>query len=191
MTERERQVMKKLKEVVDKQRDEIRAKDRELTLKNEDVEAVRSYVLPEQNLFSHCFYLKKTRHKNVSLFAGKVIKVTPYVMCGFTLKFIILCMFNASQMLLNFFQLQQQLNRLMKINHDLRHKITVVEAQGKALIEQKVELEASGQARQQELGNLRQEVVRLKERLKEQGKISAETEEPVGPPSPAQVRECK
>lgn len=41
MTERERQVMKKLKEVVDKQRDEIRAKDRELTLKNEDIEAVR------------------------------------------------------------------------------------------------------------------------------------------------------
>ncbi|XP_043087375.1 RILP-like protein 1 isoform X1 [Puntigrus tetrazona] len=121
MTERERQVMKKLKEVVDKQRDEIRAKDRELTLKNEDVEA-----------------------------------------------------------------LQQQLNRLMKINHDLRHKITVVEAQGKALIEQKVELEASGQARQQELGNLRQEVTRLKERLKDQGKINAETEEPVGPPSPAQ-----
>lgn len=34
--------MKKLKEVVDKQRDEIRAKDRELTLKNEDVEAVRT-----------------------------------------------------------------------------------------------------------------------------------------------------
>jgi hypothetical protein len=26
----------------------------------------------------------------------------------------------------------------MKINHDLRHKISVVEAQGKALIEQKV-----------------------------------------------------
>lgn len=40
MSERERQVMKKLKEVVDKQRDEIRAKDRELGLKNEDVEAV-------------------------------------------------------------------------------------------------------------------------------------------------------
>ncbi|XP_042589160.1 RILP-like protein 1 isoform X1 [Cyprinus carpio] len=120
MTERERQVMKKLKEVVDKQRDEIRAKDRELTLKNEDVEA-----------------------------------------------------------------LQQQLNRLMKINHDLRHKITVVDAQGKALIEQKVELEASGQARQQELGNLLQEVSRLKERLKEQGKMSSEMEEPVGPPSPA------
>lgn len=42
MSERERQVMKKLKEVVDKQRDEIRAKDRELGLKNEDVEAVSS-----------------------------------------------------------------------------------------------------------------------------------------------------
>ncbi|XP_077099780.1 RILP-like protein 1 isoform X3 [Siphateles boraxobius] len=125
MTERERQVMKKLKEVVDKQRDEIRAKDRELTLKNEDVEA-----------------------------------------------------------------LQQQMNRLMKINHDLRHKITVVEAQGKSLIQQKVELEASGQARQQELGKLRQEVTRLKERLKEQGKTSAETQEPVGPPSPAKEALC-
>ncbi|XP_051972548.1 RILP-like protein 1 isoform X3 [Xyrauchen texanus] len=125
MTERERQVMKKLKEVVDRQRDEIRAKDRELTLKNEDIEA-----------------------------------------------------------------LQQQLNRLMKINHDLRHKITVVEAQGKALIEQKVELEAFGQARQQELGNLRQEVSRLKERLKEQGKSSTETEEPAGPPSPAKEALC-
>lgn len=45
MSERERQVMKKLKEVVDKQRDEIRAKDRELGLKNEDVEAVSDIPL--------------------------------------------------------------------------------------------------------------------------------------------------
>ncbi len=50
MTERERLVMKKLKEVVDRQRDEIRAKDRELTLKNEDIEAVKSHVLAEQIL---------------------------------------------------------------------------------------------------------------------------------------------
>ncbi len=50
MTERERLVMKKLKEVVDRQRDEIRAKDRELTLKNEDIEAVKSQVLAEQIL---------------------------------------------------------------------------------------------------------------------------------------------
>ncbi|KAM9455895.1 RILP-like protein 1 isoform 3-T3 [Clarias gariepinus] len=120
MSERERQVMKKLKEVVDKQRDEIRAKDRELTLKNEDIEA-----------------------------------------------------------------LQQQQNRLMKINHDLRHKITVVEAQGKALIEQKVELEAFAQARQQELASLRQEVTRLRERLQGETK-NPETEEPPAPPSPAQ-----
>lgn len=41
MSEKESQVMKKLKDLVDKQRDEIRAKDHELTLKNEDVEAVR------------------------------------------------------------------------------------------------------------------------------------------------------
>lgn len=44
MSERERQVMIKLKEVVDKQRDEIRAKDRELTLKNEDIEAVSDFI---------------------------------------------------------------------------------------------------------------------------------------------------
>lgn len=46
MSERERQVMKRLKEVVDKQRDEIRAKDRELGLKSEDVEAVSVLHLP-------------------------------------------------------------------------------------------------------------------------------------------------
>ncbi|XP_051267774.1 RILP-like protein 1 isoform X6 [Dicentrarchus labrax] len=126
MTERERQVMKKLKEVVDKQRDEIRAKDRELTLKSEDIEA-----------------------------------------------------------------LQQQQSRLMKINHDLRHKISVVEAQGKALIEQKVELEASAQARGQEVTALRQEVTRLRERL--QGDLPAQNPEeaPPQPPSPAEEALCE
>ncbi|XP_022595605.1 RILP-like protein 1 isoform X4 [Seriola dumerili] len=128
MTEREKQVMKKLKEVVDKQRDEIRAKDRELTLKNEDIEA-----------------------------------------------------------------LQQQQSRLMKINHDLRHKISVVEAQGKALIEQKVELEAGAQARGQEVGALRQEVTRLRERL--QGELPAQSrgpeETPPQPPSPAEEALCE
>ncbi|XP_065821342.1 RILP-like protein 1 isoform X4 [Labrus bergylta] len=125
MTEREKQVMKKLKEVVDKQRDEIRAKDRELTLKSEDIEA-----------------------------------------------------------------LQQQQSRLMKINHDLRHKISVVEAQGKALIEQKVELEAGAQTRGQEVGALRQEVQRLRERL--QGDQTAQNPEESlpQPPSPAEEAMC-
>ncbi|XP_065821344.1 RILP-like protein 1 isoform X6 [Labrus bergylta] len=126
MTEREKQVMKKLKEVVDKQRDEIRAKDRELTLKSEDIEA-----------------------------------------------------------------LQQQQSRLMKINHDLRHKISVVEAQGKALIEQKVELEAGAQTRGQEVGALRQEVQRLRERL--QGDQTAQNPEESlpQPPSPAEEALCE
>ncbi|XP_060934005.1 RILP-like protein 1 isoform X2 [Limanda limanda] len=126
MTERERQVMKKLKEVVDKQRDEIRAKDRELTLKNEDIEA-----------------------------------------------------------------LQQQQSRLMKINHDLRHKMSVVEAQGKALIEQKVELEAGAQARGQEVSALRQEVSRLRERL--QGELPDQNPEESSPqpPSPAEEALCE
>ncbi|XP_051907881.1 RILP-like protein 1 isoform X3 [Hippocampus zosterae] len=118
MSERERQVMKKLKEVVDKQRDEIRAKDRQLTLRSEDIEA-----------------------------------------------------------------LQQQQSRLMKINHDLRHKISAVEAQGKALIEQKVELEAGAQSRGQEVGALRQEVARLRERLK--GDVREALPQP---PSPAEAK---
>lgn len=62
-------------------------------------------------------------------------------------------------------QLQQQQNRLMKINHDLRHRITVVEAQGKALIEQKVELEAYLQTKEQEMSNLRAELGKLREKL--------------------------
>uniref|UniRef100_A0A1A8HYD4 RILP-like protein 1 n=1 Tax=Nothobranchius kuhntae TaxID=321403 RepID=A0A1A8HYD4_NOTKU len=121
MTEKEKQVMLRLKEVVDKQRDEIRAKDRELSLKNEDIEA-----------------------------------------------------------------LQQQQSRLMKINHDLRHKISVVEAQGKALIGQKVELEAGAQAQAQEVGALRQEVTRLRERLQ----VEASTQNPEEPPPPSPAEEA-
>ncbi|XP_074493995.1 RILP-like protein 1 isoform X2 [Sebastes fasciatus] len=101
MSEKERQVMNKLKDLVDKQRDEIRAKDHELTLKNEDVEA-----------------------------------------------------------------LQMQQHRLIRINQDLRHRIGVMEAQGKALIQQRAELEAAAQARQQELGALQLEVTRLRKELR-------------------------
>ncbi|XP_078468114.1 RILP-like protein 1 isoform X3 [Lampetra planeri] len=53
-------------------------------------------------------------------------------------------------------QLQQQLSRLIKINNELRHKLAVMEAQGKSLIEQKVELEADLQSREQEIGRLRE-----------------------------------
>ena len=84
-------------------------------------------------------------------------------------------------------QLQQQQSRLMKINHDLRHKISVVEAQGKALIEQKVELEAGAQTRGQEVGALRQEVTRLRERLKGDAPTQDPEQSPPQPPSPAQV----
>ncbi|XP_070759696.1 RILP-like protein 1 isoform X2 [Enoplosus armatus] len=100
-SEKERQVMKKLKDLVDKQKDEIRAKDHELTLKNEDVEA-----------------------------------------------------------------LQMQQHRLIRINQDLRHRIGVMEAQGKALIQQRAELEAAAQAQQQELGVLQLEVTRLRKELR-------------------------
>ncbi|KAF3850785.1 hypothetical protein F7725_012557, partial [Dissostichus mawsoni] len=94
MSEKERQVMNKLKDSVDKQRDELRAKDHELTLKNEDLEA-----------------------------------------------------------------LQTQQHRLIRTNQDLRHRIGLREAQGKALIQQRAGLEAEAQARQQELGALQLESV--------------------------------
>lgn len=42
MTENETQVMKKLKALADKQMDEIRAKEHELTRRREDIEAVSS-----------------------------------------------------------------------------------------------------------------------------------------------------
>ena len=86
-----------------------------------------------------------------------------------------------------FAQLQQQQSRLMKINHDLRHKISVVEAQGKALIEQKVELEASAQARGQEVSALRQEVARFRDRLQGDPPTQNPEEPPPQPPSPAEV----
>lgn len=80
----------------------------------------------------------------------------------------------------------------MKINHDLRHKISVVEAQGKALIGQKVELEAGAQAQAQEVCALRQEVARLRERL--HGEPAAQSPEELlvpQPPSPAEVRDAQ
>lgn len=42
MLEKERQIVKKLQDLVEKQRDEIRAKDHELASRSEDVEAVRA-----------------------------------------------------------------------------------------------------------------------------------------------------
>ncbi|XP_041793497.1 RILP-like protein 1 [Chelmon rostratus] len=101
MSEKEKQLMKKLKDLVDKQRDEIQAKDHELTLKNEDIEA-----------------------------------------------------------------LQMQQHRLIRINQDLRHRMGVMEAQGKALIQQRAELEAAAQAHQQELGALQLEVTKLRKELR-------------------------
>lgn len=45
--------MKKLKDLVDKQKDEIRAKDHELASRNEDVEAVRAESKQNTNLAGH------------------------------------------------------------------------------------------------------------------------------------------
>lgn len=112
MSEKEKQVMKKLQDLVDKQRDDIRAKDHELTLKNEDIEAL---------------------------------------------------------------QLQQ--HRLIRMNQELLHRIGLMEAQGKTLIQQRAELEAAAQAQHQEAGALRLEVTRLKKELLEREIEVAQIEE--------------
>lgn len=46
--------MKKLKDLVEKQRDEIRAKEHQLASRNEDVEAVRAESKHNANLAKHC-----------------------------------------------------------------------------------------------------------------------------------------
>lgn len=58
-----------------------------------------------------------------------------------------------------------QQHRLIKINQDLRHRMAAMEAQGKALIQQKAELEAAAQAQQQELGALQLEATRLRREI--------------------------
>ncbi|XP_038151382.1 RILP-like protein 1 isoform X1 [Cyprinodon tularosa] len=114
-SKKESQAILKLKDLVEKQRDEIRAKDHELTLRNEDVEAL---------------------------------------------------------------QLQQ--HRLIRINQDLLHRTGVMEAQGKALIHQRAELEAAAQAQQQEFTALQLEVRRLRKELKEK-ELERELAEIVSP----------
>lgn len=89
-----------------------------------------------------------------------------------------------------------QQHRLLRINQDLRHRIGVMETQGKALIQQRVELEAAAQARQQELGALQQELTELRKEHREWEleREVAEIEEtsPIrpgtSPPTPAQTR---
>ncbi|XP_037338344.2 RILP-like protein 1 isoform X2 [Pungitius pungitius] len=130
MSEKDRQVMKKLKDSVNKQREEIRSRDHELTLKNEDIEAL---------------------------------------------------------------QMQQQ--RVIRINQDLRHRIGVMEAQGKSLIQQRAELEAAAQARQQELVAVQREVTGLRTELRrrEMEEEVADIEESsisrsgISPPAPSLV----
>lgn len=53
MLEKERQIVKKLRDLVDKQKDEIQAKDHELASRNEDVEAVRAETKRNMNLIKN------------------------------------------------------------------------------------------------------------------------------------------
>ncbi|KAK5868578.1 hypothetical protein PBY51_009578 [Eleginops maclovinus] len=85
----EREVMLKLKEVVDKQRDELRAKVQEITTISKEVEAV-----------------------------------------------------------------QEQLERFMKMNAELRHKQNVLQAQLKSVVERKADMEADLKEKTKEIENL-------------------------------------
>ncbi|XP_042194757.1 RILP-like protein 1 [Callorhinchus milii] len=96
LSKKEREVMLKLKEVVDRQRDELRAKDHEIYRKNDDVEA-----------------------------------------------------------------LQQQLDRVLKVNNDLRHKNSVMQAQMKSVLEKKAELEVALQERNKEIDQVRSTLTQI------------------------------
>ncbi|KAM9393164.1 RILP-like protein 1 [Pholidichthys leucotaenia] len=63
--------------------------------------------------------------------------------------------------------LQKQQNRLIRVNQDLRHRMGVLETQGKALIQHRAELEAAAQAQQQEFRALQLEVSKLRKELQE------------------------
>lgn len=54
MSEKEKRMMQKLQDLVEKQRDAIRAKDHELMLRNEDVEAVRCEIALQQTDKNTC-----------------------------------------------------------------------------------------------------------------------------------------
>lgn len=60
-----------------------------------------------------------------------------------------------------------QQHRLIRINQDLRRRVGVIETQGKALIQQRAELEAAAQAQLQEVGALQLEVTRLRKELQD------------------------
>lgn len=91
----EREVMLKLKEVVDKQRDELRAKVQEITTISKEVEA-----------------------------------------------------------------LQEQLERFMKMNGELRHKQNVLQAQLKSVVERKADMEADLKEKNKEIENLQAQLDR-------------------------------
>ncbi|XP_041053442.1 RILP-like protein 1 isoform X1 [Carcharodon carcharias] len=112
LSKKEREVMLKLKEVVDQQRDEIRAKGHEIYCKNEDVDAI---VL---------------------------------------------------------FQLQQQLDRLLKVNNDLRHKINVVQTQLRSVLEKKAELEVTVQQKDKEIDRLQSNLAEIRTEKGTDQKIS-------------------
>lgn len=53
------------------------------------------------------------------------------------------------------------------MNQDLLHKVGVMEAKGKTLIQQKTELEAAAQAQQKERAALHMEITKLRKELQE------------------------
>uniref|UniRef100_A0A4W6DN19 Rab interacting lysosomal protein n=1 Tax=Lates calcarifer TaxID=8187 RepID=A0A4W6DN19_LATCA len=101
----EREVMLKLKQVVDKQRDELRAKVQEITTISKEVEA-----------------------------------------------------------------LQEQLDRFMKMNAELRHKQNVLQAQLKSTVERKADMEADLKEKSKEIENLQAQLDRTNSNTRESTK---------------------
>ncbi|TKS81085.1 RILP-like protein 1 [Collichthys lucidus] len=125
----EREVMLKLKGVVDKQRDELRAKVQEISTISKEVEATG-----EKSLL--------VRTENCDTWTNTVI------------------MFMAVASKVIFLKLQEQLDRFMKMNAELRHKQNVLQAQLKSTVERKADMEADLKEKSKEIENLQAQLDR-------------------------------
>ncbi|XP_067864322.1 RILP-like protein 1 isoform X2 [Heptranchias perlo] len=74
--------------------------------------------------------------------------------------------------------LQQQLDRVLKVNNDLRHKIHVVQAQLKNVLEKKAELEVTMQEKDKEIDRLQSNLTEIKAEKSTNKKVNTVTNAP-------------
>lgn len=137
---KEREVMLRLKEVVDKQRDELRAQAHEIVCKSRDTEAVSLWELAGVVCERPGDLLSMSPTLGAVVAAGEPAGADDFPVALDGGPEPLLCLTLGSPRAL---QLQEQLHRFMSMNEDLRHKVAVVQAQLKSALEKKSDLEAA------------------------------------------------